>query len=235
MKEKVSSFYEGIAVETDVGLRKYMLSVFSYMSAGLALTAVLAYIISSSATLIGMLFSSAILSICIMLAPLFIAMYMRNRLHTISASKAKLLFFLYAASMGIALSPIVLVYNSTIIATAFFISASMFLSVVIYGYATEKDLTSIGSFLFMGLIGLIISSVVNLFLQNSMMDLVISLVGVIIFTGLTAYHTQTIKSYYFESDASEITEKKAIFGASILYICFINLFLSVLKLLSRRD
>jgi FtsH-binding integral membrane protein len=236
MKEKVTSFYGDAVKAVDVGLRKYMLNVFSYMSGGLALTAVVAYLVSSSQTLMELLFRNGAVALAIAFIPVGIGLYLVGKFNSMSVEKVKTLFLVYAGCLGVSLSSIFIVYSGTSIASAFFVTSSMFLSMVIYGYVTEKDLTSWGSFLMMGVIGLIIASLVNLFLHNSAFSFVISAVGVLLFTGLTAYDTQTIKSYYLESDTLEIGEKKAIFGAFCLYLDFINLFMHVLKLMgSRRD
>jgi FtsH-binding integral membrane protein len=152
-----------------------------------------------------------------------------------SPEKAKALFFGYAAILGLSLSSIFFVYSTFSIAYTFFVTASMFLSMVIYGYVTKKDLTNFGSFLMMGLIGLIIASIVNMFMRSSATSLVISAIGVIVFTGLTAYDTQIIKSYYIDSDSSATSEKKAIIGAMRLYLDFVNLFLYLLRFLGNRS
>jgi FtsH-binding integral membrane protein len=233
MKEKVSSFYRDAATTVDVGLRKYMLSVFAYMSAGLALTALVAYFTSLSEGFMVILSNPFILWI-IALAPLGISIYLTAKLSSISVEKARALFLIYAASLGISLSLIFNIYSGVSIVSTFFVTSSMFLSMVIYGYVTERDLTGMGSFLIMCLIGLIISSIVNMFIYNSTFSLIVSMIGVIVFTGLTAYDTQIIKSYYFDSDTEEISEKKAIFGALRLYLDFINLFLYILRFAGTR-
>ncbi|MDR0631872.1 MAG: Bax inhibitor-1/YccA family protein [Holosporaceae bacterium] len=236
MKEKVALYYKEAANAVDMGLRRYMLNVFSYMSAGLALTAVVAYFASCSRELMGFLFYNPLVFMIVVFAPLGISIYLVTKLAKISAEKARILFLSYAACLGISLSSIFVVYSGSSITSAFFVTSSMFLSMVIYGYVTEKDLTGWGSFLTMGLIGLIIASLVDLFVHSSMFSFLVSIVGVVIFTGLTAYDTQVIKSYYFDSDSEEVSQKKAIYGALRLYLDFINLFLYVLRFLgSRRD
>lgn len=226
--------YQQVSANIDLGLRQYMLNVFSYMSGGLAVTALVAYIASTSAAFMSFLFSSPLLYWTIALAPLGIAFYLMARISRISPETAKALFFGYAALLGLSLSSIFLMYSGISIAQTFFVTSSMFLSMVIYGYVTEKDLTSFGSFLIMGLIGLIIASIVNIFVGSSVMSLVISAIGVIIFTGLTAYDTQVIKGYYKELDSSDVSTKKAIIGAFRLYLDFINLFLYLLRFLGNR-
>ena len=226
-----TTFYNEATASLDMGLRKYMQSVFSYMSAGLGLTAIVAYLFSSSETAMRMMFSSPGIALIFALIPFGIVIYLSTQIAKISPDRAKFLFFAYAACLGLSLAPIFAVYTGASIANAFFVSASMFLSMVIYGYATEKDLTNFGAFLFMGLIGLIVASLVNLFLRSSAMDFIVSVVGVVVFTGLTAFDAQRIKNYYMESEATELREKKAIFGALNLYMDFINLFLYVLRFL----
>lgn len=236
MVRETTSSYSKVSQLIDAGLRVYMRRVFSYMSSGLGMTAIVAYFTSQSEGFMRLLFSSPIIYWTVLLAPLAVSLYLIGKISNIQASTARTLFFVYSALIGLSLSSIFLVYSPQSIAITFFVTASMFLSMVIYGYTTEKDLTSFGSFLFMGLIGLIIASVVNIFMQSGVTSLVISAIGVIIFTGLTAYDAQTIKSYYLESDSTEMSEKKAVFGALNLYLDFINLFLYLLRFLgnSRR-
>ena len=150
------------------------------------------------------------------------------------ASTAFAAFLAYAVINGIWLTPILLVYTGTSVATTFFVCASMFLATSLYGYTTKRDLTSMGSFFFMGLIGLLVAMVVNMFLQSAAMGFAISAIGVLLFTGLTAYDTQKIKEMYIEGDGHEIARKKSIMGALALYLDFINLFLFLLQLLGNR-
>ena len=233
MKDE-TTFYNGAVTSLDLGLRKYMLSVFSYMSAGLALTALVAYMFGNSASAMSLLFSSPGLALLLAIVPFGIAMYLSFGISKMSADQARTLFFVYAGTLGISLAPIFAIYAMVSIAQTFFVTSAMFLSMVIYGYTTGKDLTNLGSFLFMGLIGLIVASLVNLFMRSTMADLIISAIGVVIFVGLTAYDTQKIKSYYMESEANETREKKAVFGALQLYLDFVNLFLYLLRFMGRR-
>ena len=151
-----------------------------------------------------------------------------------SSSKAQTLFWIFAALMGASLSSILLVYTGLSITRVFFITAITFGAMSIYGYTTKKDLTGWGSFLFMGLIGIIIASLVNLFLQSPAMYFVISIIGVLVFVGLTAYDTQKIKNMYYATDSGEVTQKKAVMGALTLYLDFINLFIMLLRLFGQR-
>ena len=151
-----------------------------------------------------------------------------------SAAKAQTTFWIFAALMGASLASIFLVYTGASITRVFFITAGTFGAMSIYGYTTKRDLTKLGSFLMMGLIGIIIASIVNIFMKSSMMYFVISILGVLIFVGLTAYDTQKIKNMYLASDDSEISGKKAVMGALTLYLDFINLFIMLLRLFGQR-
>ncbi len=217
----------------DEGLRAYMLRVYNYMASGLAITGVVAYATANS-PLIGILFGTPLMWV-VMLAPLGMVFYLSARIHKMSFSRAQTMFWIYAGLMGLSLSVIFIIYTGASIARVFFITASLFGAMSLYGYTTKKDLTSWGSFLFMGLIGIVIAMVVNMFLASAMMDFVISVVGVLIFTGLTAYDTQKIKEIYFEGDGHEIAGKKSIMGALRLYLDFINLFIMLLHLFGNRE
>ncbi|GHU12215.1 membrane protein [Alphaproteobacteria bacterium] len=236
MKKGSVHSYSEVTRLVDVGLRKYMLNVFSYMSAGLFLTAIVAYVASLSEAFISFFLSSNLAFFVVALAPIAVVMYLSFKINSISAGKAKALFFAYAALLGLSMASIMVFYTTASIVSTFFVTSSMFLSMVVYGYSTQKDLTSFGSFMFMGLIGIFVAGIVNMFLHSTVTSLVISAIGVIVFTGLTAYDTQVIKSFYLESDSSDASEKKAVFGALQLYMDFINLFLHLLRFLgSRRD
>ena len=151
-----------------------------------------------------------------------------------SAGTAMLLFWLYAAVMGLSLGGIFLVYTGTSIARVFFITAATYGAMSLYGYTTKTDLSGFGSFLLMGLIGIVIASLVNLFIGSNTLQFVISIIGVIVFVGLTAYDTQRIKEMYLESDTAEVADKKAVLGALALYLDFINLFMMLLQLFGQR-
>ena len=213
------------------GLRVYMLSVYNYMALGLGLTGGVALLVVSSPTLLHMIMPMMLLFI---LAPLALVFFLSFRLNAIKYTTAQTLFWLYAALNGVAFSTIFLAYTSESIARVFFITAGMFAAMSLYGYTTRKDLTAWGSFLFMGLIGLILASVVNLFWASDMLQFMVSVGGVVIFTGLTAYDTQSIKEGYMEGSSTEIAGKRAIFGALRLYLYFINIFLSLLRLMGDR-
>lgn len=235
MNERVTrQSYEKVAEYIDAGLRQYMLNVFSYMSAGLGLTALVAYFLAATGAVYAV-FSNPLLYWISILAPFGLAMYLIMRISSIEQSTARTMFFAYAVLLGVSMSSIFVLYSAMSIASTFFTTSAMFLSMVIYGYATDKDLTSFGSFLFMGLIGLIIASIFNIFIGSTVMNLVISAIGVIIFTGLTAFDAQKIKGYYLESDSSEVSGKKAIIGALQLYLDFVNLFLYLIRFLGVRS
>jgi len=170
----------------------------------------------------------------IMLAPLAVVFYMSFGIAKMSAAKAQTTFWVFAALMGASLSSIFLMYTGASITRVFFITAGTFGAMSIYGYTTKKDLTKLGSFLMMGLFGIIIASVVNIFMKSTMMYFVISILGVLIFVGLTAYDTQKIKNMYMASDSGELMGKKAVMGALTLYLDFINLFIMLLRLFGQR-
>ena len=230
--------------QIDQGLRSYMLQVYNYMTIGLAITGAVSYFFAKLCfiftngqvipTPLGQAIYGSFIQWIIIFAPLGFVFYLSARINKISVSSALITFCAFSAVMGLSMSYIFAVYTSASIAKVFFISSSVFLAMSLYGYTTKKDLTSWGSFLMMGLIGLIIASIVNIFLQSSMMGFVISCAGVLIFVGLTAYDTQKIKNMYLESDVEEISNKKALMGALRLYLDFINLFIMLLRLFGQR-
>ena len=229
----------------DEGLRAYMLKVYNYMTTGLVLTGFIAYFFGKASveayvpggvifTPVGnMLFNSG-LSFIIMLAPLGFVFYLSARIHKMSTASAQITFWLFASIMGLSLASIFVQFTHSSIARVFFITAGTFGAMSLYGYTTKRDLTKLGGFLFMGLIGIIIASIVNIFFQSGMMAFVISVIGVLVFVGLTAYDTQNIKNMYYEGDNEEIGSKKALMGALKLYLDFINLFILLLQLFGQR-
>ena len=231
---------------TDEGLRAYMLKVYNYMATGILMTGIVALITfkmsvvtDSSGSIVGLtqvgnaIYMSG-LKWLVMLAPLGIVFYMSFGINKMSAAKAQTTFWIFAALMGLSLSSILLVYTGMSITRVFFICSATFGAMSIYGYTTKRDLTKLGSFLMMGLIGIIIASIVNIFMKSSMMYFVISILGVLIFVGLTAYDTQKIKNMYAASDTGELMGKKAVMGALTLYLDFINLFIMLLRLFGQR-
>ena len=230
----------------DEGLRAYMLKVYNYMASGVLLTGIislllfkLSVVMAPDGSITGLtslgnaLYNSALMWI-VMLAPLGVVFYMSFGIRKMSASKAQGTFWVFAALMGASLSSIFLVYTGASIARVFFITAGTFGAMSIYGYTTKRDLTKLGSFLMMGLIGIIIASIVNIFMKSTMMYFVISIIGVLVFVGLTAYDTQKIKNMYYAADSETQSGKKAIMGALRLYLDFINLFIMLLRLFGQR-
>jgi FtsH-binding integral membrane protein len=241
-----------VATGIDQGLRTYMLRVYNYMTAGLALTGLVAYAVFSLTTTadpaqsvtaiqhgLGLTSFGATLYLTplrwlVMLAPLGMVFLLSFRIAKMSVASAQASFWIFAGLMGVSLSTIFLVYTNASIAQVFFISAASFAGLSLWGYTTKTDLTGMGSFLIMGLFGLIIASLVNLFLQSAMTMWVISIAGVGIFAGFTAYDTQKIKEMYYVGDDGSMAAKKSIMGALSLYLDFINLFLFLLRLLGGR-
>ena len=231
---------------TDEGLRAYMLKVYNYMATGILMTGIIALITfkmsvvtDSSGSIVGLtqvgnaIYMSG-LKWLVMLAPLGIVFYMSFGINKMSAAKAQTTFWIFAALMGLSLSSILLVYTGMSITRVFFICSATFGAMSIYGYTTKRDLTKLGSFLMMGLIGIIIASIVNIFMKSSRRYFVLSILGVLIFVGLTAYDTQKIKNMYAASDTGELMGKKAVMGALTLYLDFINLFIMLLRLFGQR-
>ena len=225
----------------DLGLRAYMQKIYSYMTVGLAITGLVAWLVSGAAvdqngntTALGNALFNSPLGFIFMLAPLGLVMMLSFRIQKMKASTAQTMFWVLSGCYGISLASIFLAYTGESVARVFFISSSTFLAASIYGYTTKRSLANFGSFLMMGLIGIIIAMVVNIFMQSTMMQFIISIVGVLIFTGLTAYDTQTLKEMYVEGENGETQVKKAIMGALKLYLDFLNLFIMLLMLLGNR-
>jgi len=226
----------GTHIETaaiDQGLRAYMLRVYNYMASGLALSGIVAMLVASSETLMRAIFGTPLMWVAI-LAPLALVFFLGFRLEKMSLKAVQATFWLYAGLMGVSLASIFVAYTGASITRVFFITGATFAGMSLYGYTTKRDLTGIGSFLVMGLWGIILASLVNLFLQSSALDFALSVIGVLVFVGLTAYDTQKIKEMYFEADDEVVAGKKAIMGALTLYMDFINLFLMLLRLFGDR-
>jgi hypothetical protein len=234
-------------VAVDEGLRAYMLRVYNYMAAGVFLTGIVAYMVSSAAitrgpaggkalTEFGQLIYVSPLKWVIMLAPLAFVFFLSFRIYKMSVPAAQIAFWAFAGVMGLSLSSIFLVYTGQSISQVFFVTAAAFGGLSLYGYTTKRDLSGWGSFLIMGVIGIVIASLVNIFLQSSALQFAISVIGVLVFAGLTAYDTQRIKDGYYEvmGDATA-TAKAAIMGALNLYLDFINLFVMMLQLFGNRE
>ncbi|MBS0247473.1 MAG: Bax inhibitor-1/YccA family protein [Proteobacteria bacterium] len=231
--------------EIDAGLRAYMLRVYNYMAAGVALTGVVSWLTFNAAvqttgagqlalTSFGQTIYGGPLMIVLFLATLGIVFFLSFRVHTLAPSTALGLFMLYAALLGVMLSSVFLTYTHASIARTFFIAAASFGALSLYGYTTQRDLSPIGSFLIMGLFGLILAMVVNIFLKSTGLEFAISAIGVLIFAGLTAWDTQKIKEMYDVNDDGTIAGRKSVMGALTLYLDFINLFLFMLRFLGDR-
>ena len=225
----------------DEGLRSYMLRVYNYMAIGLAVTGIAALgtavlsVSNGQLTSIGYALYVSPLKWVVMLSPLAFVFLLSARINSMSVTGAQLAFWGFAALMGVSLSSIFLVFTGESIVRVFFLSAATFGALSLYGYTTKKDLSGWGSFLFMGLIGVILASLVNLFLGSTALQFAISVIGVLVFAGLTAYDTQQIKEMYYVGDDGTVAGRKAIMGALRLYLDFINLFIMLLHLFGNRE
>lgn len=229
-------------VSVDEGLRSYMIKVYNFMAAGLCLTALSAYIIANT-SLLGLFFNinaagqvtgMSGFGWLMLIAPLIMVFAFQWVVSRGTASQVQLLFWSYAAVMGMSLTPIMLAYTGASIARVFLITAGTFGAMSLYGYTTKRDLTAMGSFLYMGLWGIIIAMVVNIFMKSAGVDYAVSILAVGIFVGLTAYDTQRIRSMYFSADSEETIAKKALVGALGLYLDFINLFIYLMRFMGDR-
>jgi FtsH-binding integral membrane protein len=219
----------------DSALRDYMVKVYNFMAIALVISGAIAFLVANTPSLMAVIFGTPLMWV-VMLAPLGFVIFMGAKLNSISAATAKTYLWIYSALMGVSLASIFVVYTGTSVARVFFITASVFGAMSLYGYTTKKDLTNMGSFLKMGLFGFIVASIVNIIiLKSSAFDFAISLIGVLLFIGLTAYDTQRIKqTYYHFSGNSEMVSKMAVVGALNLYMDFINLFLMLLRFFGDR-
>ena len=237
----------GTAAVVDEGLRRFMLRVYNYMGVGLIVTGLVAYFtytqsfIEQNGHIVGLtplgnaLFGSP-LQWVVMLAPLAFVFFLSFRVYKMSLGAAQATFWLFAAVMGLSLSSIFLVFTGQSITQVFFVTAAAFGGLSLYGYTTQRDLSGWGSFLIMGVIGIVIAALVNLFLQSSALQFAISVIGVLVFAGLTAYDTQQIKdNYYTVAGDVAAASKAAIMGALNLYLDFINMFVMMLQLFGNRD
>jgi hypothetical protein len=240
-------------VAIDEGLRAYMLRVYNYMALGLAITgaaalatfklaitndpsSMVARIGGQGINAFGAMIYQSPLKWVVIFAPLAFVLILSFGIQKLSVATAQLLFWVYAATVGLSLSVIFLVYTGQSIVQVFFVTAASFGALSLYGYTTKRNLSAMGAFLIMGLFGIIIASIVNIFIGSSMMQWIISVIGVFIFAGLTVYDTQRIKEMYLEADDSETAGRKAVMGALALYLDFINLFMMLLQLFGgRRD
>ena len=223
----------------DAGLRSYMLSIYNYMASGVALTGIVALLVYSTPALFSVFFNEigrpTMLGWVAMLSPLGIILGMNFGLNRMSETTLKGLFFVFAALMGVSMSTIFARYTGASIAQTFFVTAASFGALSLYGYTTKKDLSAFGRFLFMGLIGIMIAMVANIFIQSSALQLAVNILGVLIFAGLTAYDTQRLRDMYYQVQGSDFAGKSAIMGALTLYLNFINLFQFLLSFMGNRD
>lgn len=218
----------------DAGLRQHMLRVYNYMASGVFLTGIVAMLVASSPAIYQPIFGTP-LKWVVMLAPLAFVFFFSFRIERMSAATAQMAYWAFAAVMGLSLSSVFLVFTGVSIAQTFFVTAIMFLSMSIWGYTTKQDLSRFGSFLMMGVIGVVVASLVNLFLQSSALQFAVSIIGVLVFTGLTAWDTQNIKAQYAENLGHETDSKMAVFGALSLYLNFVNIFQLLLNLTGERE
>ena len=232
----------------DAGLRAYMLRVYNWMSSGLLLTGVVAYAIANTSLISlfyhqvmtprGIAIQPTILGYAAIFAPLVFTMVLSFGVNRLSRSATQALFWAFAAAMGASIANIFLIYSGASIARVFFVSAATFGAMSLYGYTTKSDLTKMGSFLFMGLIGIIVASLVNMFIGSTALQFAVSVIGVLIFVGLTAYDTQRIKGDYQQFayvEGTDIAAKRSVFDALSLYLNFINLFMLLLQIFGNRN
>jgi hypothetical protein len=233
----------GYVTDIDAGLRAYMLRVYNYMLAGLVVSGVVAWVVATVPAVQAVFFQMnaatgqfqpTVLMWIALFAPLGLVLFMGFRIQQMRLSSAKMTFWVFAALMGISLAPTLLFYTGVSVARVFFITAATFGAMSLWGYTTKRDLTGFGHFLMMGLIGIIIAMVVNIFLHSTQMNFIVSILGVGIFTGLTAYDTQNIKEMYSVSYDGEMAGKTALMGALRLYLDFINLFMMLMRLMGDR-
>ena len=232
-ERKVMSRAQAEAAAVDVGLRTYMLRVYNYMCVALALSGAVAFYVSTSPALQQAIFGTPLMWV-VFLAPLGLVFFLSARIHKMSATAAQTTFWIFAGLMGMSLASIFIAYTPESVTRVFFITAGAFAGLSLVGYTTKKDLSGMGTFLFMGVIGLVIAMVVNMFLGSSLLQLGISAIGVLIFAGLTAYDTQKIKLMYYEGDSAEVATKKSIMGALKLYLDFLNMFIFLMHILGNR-
>jgi FtsH-binding integral membrane protein len=224
----------GDAALLDAGLRAHMLRIYNYMASGVLVTGIVALLVSSSPPLVQLIFGTP-LKWVVMLAPLAFVFFFSFRLERMSAFTAQAAYWAFAAVMGLSMASIFLVFTGVSIAQTFFIAAAMFTAMSLYGYTTRADLSRFGSFLIMGVVGVLIASLVNLFLGSDILRTVISIVGVLVFVGLTAWDTQAIKSRYADNLGREAEGKLAVFAALSLYLNFVNIFQFLLQLTGERE
>lgn len=220
--------------QTDIGLRAHMLGVFRNMGLGLVITGLVAALVGNTPALAAAIYGTPLKWVAIF-APLAFVFFFSFRIEKMSTATARMAFYAFAAIMGVSLGSVFLVFTGGSIAQAFFSASVMFLAMALWGYTTQRDLTKMGSFLMMGLIGIIAASLINIFIGSSAMQMVISIIGVVVFTGLTAWDVQRIKSEYFYHAGHEVAQKMQVMGALSLYLNFVNLFQMLLSLTGERE
>jgi hypothetical protein len=223
------------AAEFDAGLRSYMLSVYNYMASGVLLTGIVAMLFAQSGMAAQILGGPGLMKYVIMFSPLAFVMVLSFGINRLSTGTAQLLFWAFATVMGLSMASIFLVFTGTSIAQTFFATAAAFAGLSLFGYTTKKDLSGFGTFLIMGVVGLLVAMVINIFLQSTVMQLAISAIGVLIFAGLTAYDTQRIKSMYAQVAGTDMMGKTVIMGALSLYLDFVNMFTFLLQFMGSRE
>ncbi len=232
----------GAAAGTDEGLRSYMLSIYNYMASGVLLTGIVALLVASNEALLGLFYATndagrlgpTLLGWAAMLSPLAIVIVMSFGVNRLSEGAMKATFWGFAALMGVSMSTIFIRYTGASIAQTFFITAAAYGALSLYGYTTKRDLSAMGKFLMMGVIGIFIAMIANIFIQSSPLQLAINILGLLIFSGLTAYDTQRLKEMYWQIQGSEMVGKSAILGALTLYLNFINMFQFLLSFMGDR-
>jgi len=230
------------AVSYDMGLRSYMLRIYNYMASALALTGIVALLAANSPAFVEALYNvqdgravgMSGFGWLVAFAPLGLVLWLSFGIHRMSTTMAQGIFWAYAGLMGLSMSSIFLMYTGESIARTFFVTAGTFGAMSLYGYTTKKDLTGFGSFLIMGLIGLLVASIVNIFLQSSALSFATSAIGVLIFVGLTAYDTQKLRNLYYQIGGVEELRKASVMGALNLYMDFINIFIHLLRFMGER-
>jgi len=226
---------DGRAAVYDAGLRSYMLSVYNYMASGVLLTGIVALLFAQSGMAQQILGGPGLLKYVVMFAPLVFVMVLSFGINRLSTPTAQALYWGYAGVMGLSLSSIFLVYTGGSIAQTFFATAAAFAGLSLFGYTTKRDLSAFGTFLIMGVVGIFVAMLINLFLKSTALDLAISFIGVLLFAGLTAYDTQKIKSMYAYVAGTDMMGKSVVMGALTLYLDFINMFLFLLRFMGNRD
>jgi uncharacterized protein len=233
-QNRLSGYARTSGAVFDEGLRKHMLRVYNYMGLGLVVTGLVAFIVGTTPALYVPIFSSP-LKWVVMLAPLAFVFFFSFKMHSMSASAAQMTFWAFSAVMGLSLASVFLVFTGASIARTFFIAATMFGAMSLFGYTTKRDLSKMGSFLIMGLIGVMIASIVNIFVGSTALQFAVSVIGIIVFVGLTAYDTQNIKEQFAENYDHESQQKLAVSGALSLYLNFVNIFQLLLNFTGQRE